>query len=231
MPPSHGQRWPSSRAFLGAVSAAVLLGGAALVVLWVKERRPAEDLRVSFHIPIANPSNPAIGYRLQNRGRRPAVVRGVGLLEIAGNPAIINDSDNIDLCDKVDAKTLRPPSQITPQGVEINAADQKREEYAPISISVAGKSWTSDSPIEIAGGQSVSVSATFKTDPQQAQGQGNQVFCPVVWLDREAPGSGVAVCQGFAMAMNNGGVSNTIVARQFQIHSASPVASCPVVPQ
>lgn len=231
MPPSRGRRWPSTRALLGTVVAVVLLGGAALVAVWVKERRPAEDLRVSFHIPIANPGNPAIGYRLQNLGRRPALVRGVGLLVIAGNPPIINDSDNIDLCDKVDAAALKPPGQITPQGVPIGAADQKREEYAPLSLSVAGEAWTADSPIEIAGGQSLSVSATFRTDPQQAKDQGNRVFCPVVWLDRAAPGSGAAVCQGFALAMNNGGVSNTIVARQFQILPGSPGASCPLAPR
>jgi len=197
------------------------------VFFWLKERRAAQDLRVSLHIPMAAPSNPAITYMFQNRGGQLVAVQGVGLLVIADNPSIINQSDNIDLCDKVDPTTLMPPDQITAQGARIGGARQKREEYAPVSLSVGGKPKAAGTAIDIADGQSLAIAATFKTDPQQTQGTSNQVFCPIIWLDYAGQGS-AAVCQGFAIATNPGGVSNTIMARQFRLLPASEGASCPV---
>ncbi|HUB15494.1 MAG TPA: hypothetical protein VMB34_26330 [Acetobacteraceae bacterium] len=211
--------------------AIAVLGAVALTALWVKERRPAQDLRVSFRIPSANPDNPAITYLLQNNGRQATVVRGVGLLEIADNPPIINDSDNVELCDKVDAASLKPLDQVTTQGASLGDAAQRREEYAPVSLSVAAVPRASGAPIEIPSGQSISLSATYKTGTEQAKGYGNRVFCPILWLTRGSREGGVAVCQGFAMAATNGGVSNTIVARQFQVRPAAAGKSCPVAPQ
>jgi len=219
---------PPIMVFLRAsVVAIAVLGAAAIIVFWLKQRHPAQDLRVSFHIPIASPSNPAIAFTFRNLGRQPAAVHGVGLLAIADNPPIVNDSDNIDLCDKVDPATLKPPDQLTAQGTPLGNAGQKREEYAPVSLSVGGKPQSPAAAIDIAGGQSLAIAATFKTDTQQMQGSTNQVFCPVVWLAQAGLGS-AAVCQGFAMATVNGGMSNTIVARQFRLLPAPVGVSCPL---
>lgn len=220
------QSLPRRKALPASLAAIAVLAAISIALFWVKERRPAQDLRVSFHIPMAVPSNPAITFTFQNLGRHPAAVRGVGLLVIADNPTVISDSDNIDLCDKVDPTALKPPDQITAQGTPISDAAQKREEYAPVSRSVGGNPQTNATTIDIAGGQSLAIAATFKTDAQQMKGYSNQVFCPVVWL-AQAGHDSTAVCQGFAMATNNGGMSNTIVARQFRILPASPGASCP----
>jgi hypothetical protein len=216
---------PRRKALPASLAAIGVLAAISIGLFWLKERHPGQDLRVSFHIPVAAPSNPAITFTFQNLGRQPAGVRGVGLLLIADNPPVISDSDNIDLCDKVDATALKPPDQITAHGTLISDAGQKREEYAPVSQSAGGKPQTPATAIDIAGGQSLAIAATFKTDTQQTQGFNNQVFCPIVWL-AQAGHDSTAVCQGFAMATNNGGMSNTIVARQFRILPASPGASC-----
>jgi len=215
-------------ALRASVLAIAVLAAASIVLLWLKQRRPEQDLRVSFHIPVAAPANPAITYTLHNLGRDAAALRGVGLLAIADNPPIVNDSDNIDLCDKVDPTTLQPPDQLTAPGAELGGSGQKRLEYPPASVTIAGRPWMSGSPLDIAAGQSLSVAATFKVDTQLTKTYSNLVFCPIIWLARADHAGATAVCQGFAMATNNGGVSNTIVARQFRILPASLGASCPI---
>jgi len=223
------RRRPPGRVLLRlSVAAIALLAGVAVIVFWLNQRHPAQDLRVSFHIPIAAPGNPAVTYTFQNLGRDAVALQAVGLLVIADNPTIINDSDNVDLCDRLDPATLKPPDGITAEGADLSEAGQRRTEYAPVTATVAGKPWSAGAMLHIAAGQSLAVATGFNTAAEQTAKYSNEVFCPVVWLASAGHGSAAAVCQGFAMATNNGGVSNTIVARQFRVLPASSGASCPI---
>jgi hypothetical protein len=210
--------------------ALVLLAGVPIVANQYHVETSREDLRASFFIEMREASSFKVEYMFVNQGPQPASIISVGLTAILASNRIDEPSANASLCESADPIRLRLTQLADRLGLsQVANQDLTSESYSPRDIQVDGGSWPRGAPIEIAGGKSRTVTATYDIDPNEQAKYNVMALCPAMEARDDIGLGGTAVCRGLVSVRTDVGLVAIRTAQQVRILPRPRGPLCPPV--
>jgi len=208
--------------------ALILVGGVRIVANQFHAEASHEDLRASFFIEMRGASTFSVEYAFVNKGAAPVTVISIGLTGVLANNRVDEPSANANLCQNANTITLLLTQALDRLGVsEVANQDVTSVNYFPNDVQVDGASWPRGAPIEIAGGKSRSVTATYGIGPDELARFNVIALCPTVEAQNDIGVGGTAVCRGMVSVRTDVGLVAIRSAQRVRILPRTRDPLCP----
>jgi hypothetical protein len=208
--------------------ALILVGGVRIVANQFHAEASHEDLRASFFIEMRGASTFSVEYAFVNQGAAPVTVISIGLTGVLANNRVDEPSANANLCQNANTITLLLTQALDRLGVsEVANQDVTSVNYFPNDVQVDGASWPRGAPIEIAGGKSRSVTATYGIGPDELARFNVIALCPTVEAQNDIGVGGTAVCRGMVSVRTDVGLVAIRSAQRVRILPRTRDPLCP----
>jgi hypothetical protein len=208
--------------------ALILVPGVRTVANQYHVEAAHEDLHASFFIEMRDTASFSVEYAFVNQGSEPASIISIGLTGIFANNRVDEPSANANLCESANAIT-RLMTQVFDQLGLSEVANQNLTSVSlfPKDLQVDGGSWPSGAPIEIAGGKSRTVTASYAVGSDEQTRFNVMALCPVVEARDDIGLGGTAVCRGLVSVRTDAGLVAIRSAQRVRIlpHTRDPL--CP----
>jgi hypothetical protein len=187
-----------TKAVIGLVSAGlVALVGLRLVSNQYHVEASGENLLASFFIEMREANSFNVEYSFVNRGGGPASISSLGLTAILASNRADEPSANANLCENANPIRMLVTQLSVRLGLsEVANTAVRSQSYRPREISIDGRAWPADAPIEVAGGKERTVSATYDIDQADTVKYNVMALCPSVEAYDDVGLGGTATCRG-----------------------------------
>ena len=212
------------------ILSAIAIGGEG-IALYLHFYVSGENLLASFKIEETTPQQMNIDYTIRNFGKQSALVSGIGLFEIVG----LSQRDNpLTFCNEVsgrDLAVIQIGQNMMGRNSQVGDATLKKSIYVPAMVTVDGKRFDFENPLEIEATKTRIVSATFFLDATHTRDADTLVICPVISTLDAKNVADTAICPGastrVSMMTYYFNTSTAFTHEQFQLLPHSTKPSCP----
>ena len=206
----------------------ILLVGLRIVANQYHVDTSHEDLRASFFIEMHEANSFSVEYSFVNEGAAPVSISSLGLTAVMVNNRVDEPSANVNLCQSAHEITRLMMQLMDRAGLsEVANQDLTSKDYLPKNLMVDGSPWPSDIPIDIAGGKSRTVTATYGVDANDQARFNVIALCPVVEARDDIGLGGTAVCRGLLSARTATGLVTIRSAQRVRILPRTRDLLCP----